>query len=110
MNSASEKHSRRITVQHILVRNQQLADQLHQELSAGADFAAIAREYSICPSADNQGHCGKQDPDSLADGLLEALSPDHDETYPKPVKTELGFHLLKVNERLQRPVLLDDAG
>ncbi len=109
----ASSYPQRIALQHILVRNHQLAEQLHGELMAGAEFSAIAREYSVCPSATNQGICGSLPLDDLPTAVLAALAPlenDQDPAnslYPAPIKSHHGFHLLKVTERLQRALLTE---
>ncbi|WP_221800056.1 peptidylprolyl isomerase [Oceanobacter mangrovi] len=117
-----QPNTARISIQHILVRNGELARQLHQELLAGADFAAIASEYSVCPSKEQQGHCGKLAIDDLPTTILQALTPlsedvqqsasqqtdSQNNLYPAPVQSSFGYHLLKATERLPRSLLADE--
>lgn len=99
-----------LALHHILVKSQTLAEELVQELQLGADFSYLAQEYSTCPSANNQGFAGHHRSDSLPLNLLQALFETNENTGPfvGPVKTELGFHIIKAVETPQRPLLIDD--
>jgi foldase protein PrsA len=52
--SGYERPARR-RVRHILVRTREQADELERKLRAGADFAALARRYSVDPGTATAG-------------------------------------------------------
>ena len=82
-------------VRHILVKTRAQADDIYNQLKAGADFAALAKKYS-------------QDTGSKANGGKLTISKGQtvapfDQTafllkkneISKPVKTEFGFHVIQ---------------
>ncbi|MCA6062047.1 peptidylprolyl isomerase [Thalassolituus marinus] len=98
-----------IPVHHILLKSPLLASDVMQELQLGADFGEMASEYSACPSASNEGFAGFHHTDRLPGELVHALY-EHDEQQPYvgPVKTSLGFHILKAVKKPERPLIMDE--
>jgi peptidyl-prolyl cis-trans isomerase C len=88
----------RFPLHHLLVHNGQLATELHRELIEGADFATLAKEYSVCFSRHQSGYAGEHLIDDLPKPIRDRLL-DSSDVYPLPVKTHLGFHLLQINEK-----------
>lgn len=94
---------------HILLKSPLLAEDIVKELELGADFSDLAKEYSACPSANNDGFAGYHHLDTLPTNLVKALSAWDGETpYTPAVKTHLGFHILKPVAKLEREVITDD--
>ncbi|MBI3010033.1 MAG: peptidylprolyl isomerase [Candidatus Omnitrophica bacterium] len=98
----------RIRTAHILIRIDQkrsekealqLAESLHQKLEEGADFAELAQRYSEEPQAAQGGELGWVKPAELLSELDESLFKLQEGEYSKPVRTQLGVHLLKALER-----------
>nr|WP_231368494.1 peptidylprolyl isomerase [Mariprofundus ferrooxydans] len=50
---------------HILVKTKAEAEALKVRLAGGADFAALARKYSLCPSKKRGGDLGEIYPGQL---------------------------------------------
>lgn len=82
----------------IVVDSQTEAEHILDRLRAGEDFATLAREKSIDPSAANGGWLGRIDPASLRTELREALSKTDHRQLAGPVKISTGFAILKVEE------------
>jgi foldase protein PrsA len=82
-------------VRHILVKKKALADQIYQQLTHGANFAALAKKYSTDPSSKDSGgkltiSKGRQVPEF--DKVAFALKAHE---LAKPVKTTYGWHVIQ---------------
>lgn len=85
-----------IALHHILLKSSLLAQDIAQELELGADFAELARDHSACPSSHQGGFAGYHLQDDLPIEVITALANhNNDKGYAGPIKTTLGFHLLK---------------
>src|SRR3954468_6348699 len=82
----------------IVVDSQAEAEQILNRLRAEEDFAKLAREKSIDPSAANGGSLGKVNPESLRTELRDALRSAKNPKRAGPVKISTGFAILKVDE------------
>ncbi len=84
-----------MNVSHILVKHRFEAEDLLRKLSEGNSFESLARQYSLCSSAELGGWLGdisnkNVDPDfKLA---LKNLSPQE---ISSPIKTKFGYHLIR---------------
>lgn len=96
--TSDSTHPKRFPLHHLLVHNGQLADELHRELIEGADFATLAKEYSVCFSRHQSGYAGEHLIDDLPKPIRDRLLESTD-VYPLPVKTHLGFHLLQIEDK-----------
>ena len=77
---------------------QRLANQLVQQLRAGADFAEMAKQYSEHPSAENGGELGTFKEGELASPFDIAFKMESGEI-SDPVRSDLGFHIIFVEEK-----------
>jgi parvulin-like peptidyl-prolyl isomerase len=82
-------------IAHILVKKKALADQLYQQVQAGANFSALAKKYSQDPGSKKQG--GK-----LTVSKGQTVAPFDQTAFllrtgqvSHPVKTEFGYHIIK---------------
>ncbi len=93
-----------VRARHILVQTESEARAIIATLAGGADFAATAREKSRGPGAAEGGDLGffkKEDmPEALAEAAF-ALQPG--QIAPNPVRTQFGWHVVKVEERREQP-------
>jgi len=98
-----------IALHHILLKSPLLADDVLKELALGADFGELANEYSACPSARQQGFSGYHNTDQLPAELLKALYQHEDDSpYCGPIKTDYGYHIVKMTEKPQRTMLIEE--
>jgi tetratricopeptide (TPR) repeat protein len=95
--SLGQDTPRSILLRIIVVNSQTEAEQLVQQLKSGADFAALARQKSIDPSAGDGGSLGQLDPTSLRTELQDTLKGAQPEQIKGPVKIPTGFAILKID-------------
>ena len=96
---------------HILVTEEALALSLVERINAGEDFAALAKEFSEDPgSKDNGGDLGWVGKGQFVPEFEKAIFEDLavGEVTQVPVKSEYGYHIIKLIGREERP-LLDQA-
>lgn len=76
------------------------ADELLEQLRAGADFAELAREHSDDPgSASQGGDLGTVAPGAMVEPFEEALfALDTEGALTGPVATRFGYHIIKLTE------------
>ena len=90
-----------IKASHILVNSSALAEELIQKLNDGADFAELAKNYSIGPSAPNGGDLGFFAKGQMVPAFEAAafnLTTIGDYT-KSPVKTQFGYHIILLTGR-----------
>lgn len=93
-----------VKVAHILVDNEKLAKELIGKLKKGMAFADLAKENSQDGSAENGGDLGYFSKTDVVPAFAEAAFALEAGTYSKvPVKTDFGFHIIKVDEKRKRP-------
>ena len=98
---------------HILVGDEELAKQLHSQISAdGETFAALAEEHSQDPgSAAQGGELGWADSGALVPEYAAAMQQtEPGNLVPAPVQTQFGWHIIRVDEKREvaPPPLNDD--
>jgi peptidyl-prolyl cis-trans isomerase C len=82
---------------HILVDEESKAKDLIKQLDEGADFAKLAKEHSSGPSGKKGGDLGWFAPGDMVNAFSEAASQlDKGEHTAEPVKTQYGFHIIKL--------------
>lgn len=93
-----------VKVAHILVEDEKLAKSLIAKLNKGVSFADLAKENSTDGSADDGGNLGYFAKTDVVPKFAEAAFALEPGTYSKkPVKTDFGFHIIKVDEKRKRP-------
>jgi len=100
-NGAVEEELR---ARHILLDNREAADAVVADLENGADFAALAKERSKGPSGPSGGDLGYFSKQSMVPAFSDAaFKLAAGETSP-PVQTQFGWHVIRVEDRRNRPV------
>jgi len=93
-----EAHAR-----HILVKAEDVANAVIGKLDDGADFAELAKEYSVGPSAPAGGDLGWFGPGRMVASFeAAAMALEAGAHTATPVRTQFGWHVIKVEET--RPV------
>jgi len=90
-----------ISARHILVQTEAQAKEVIAELGKGADFSELAKARSIDPAGKQQGgDLGFFSKDEMVPEFSEAAFKMKDgETSKAPVKTQFGFHVIRVEAR-----------
>lgn len=84
-------------VRHILLEQEDQAEEVLAELEGGADFATLAAERSIGPTGPNGGDLGCAPAASYVPAFADAVTGAEEGVYVGPVETEFGFHVLVVD-------------
>jgi peptidyl-prolyl cis-trans isomerase C len=94
-----------VKASHILLEKEDDAKRLTAELEKGGDFARAAREKSIDPSGrENGGDLGFfQKEQMVPEFSAAAFDMKKGETSKAPVKSQFGWHIIRVTDRRQMP-------
>ncbi len=90
-----------VRARHILVKNEDEANDIVKQLKGGADFAKLAEEKSTdTGSAKQGGDLGYFPHDAMVKPFADAaFAMKPGEVSDKPVKTEFGYHIIKVEDK-----------
>jgi peptidyl-prolyl cis-trans isomerase C len=94
-----------VKASHILVEDQELAQDLIKQLDEGAKFADLASEHSTGPSGKEGGDLGFFGEGEMVEPFSKAaFELEVGEVTDAPVKTQFGWHVIKVTDtRTQEP-------
>ncbi len=84
---------------HILVSTEEACADLKKQIDEGADFSALAKEHSSCPSGAEGGALGTFGPGQMVKEFDEVVFSAPIGEVQGPVKTQFGYHLLEVTHR-----------
>ena len=87
------------SARHILVDSEERCQELKDQIAAGSDFAAVAKEHSSCPSGRSGGALGQFGPGQMVREFDEVVFSGALDTVHGPVKTQFGYHLLEITQR-----------
>jgi peptidyl-prolyl cis-trans isomerase C len=87
---------KQVHAKHILVDTEEKALQIKKELDAGKAFEEAAKEYSSCPSKEQGGDLGSFSRGQMVPEFEEAAFSQEIGSVSAPVKTQFGYHLIKV--------------
>jgi len=91
----------RAAASHILVKTQEQALELKQQIADGASFADLAKEHSSCPSGKGGGSLGEFGQGQMVPEFDAVIFSDLPiGQVSDPVKTQFGYHLIQVQKRL----------
>ena len=95
---------------HILVASEEEAQNLIDQLNDGADFVALAQEFSTGPSGPNGGALGWFGTGMMVPEFETAVAGLEAGEISAPVQTQFGWHVVKLNEsRISAPPALEDV-
>ncbi len=88
-----------VKASHILVPSMEEAERILREISSGKSFEEMARKHSSCPSGANGGDLGFFSKGQMVKEFEDAAFSLPTGKVSAPVKTEFGYHLIKVTEK-----------
>jgi peptidyl-prolyl cis-trans isomerase C len=106
---ARTKPDEEVRARHILVETEEKAKEVLGKLNAGGDFAALAKTESKDPGAAEGGDLGYFTKDQMVSEFAEAAFKLEKGALSAPVKTQFGWHVIKVEDKRTKPVPAFDA-
>ncbi|WRP07468.1 peptidylprolyl isomerase [Rossellomorea aquimaris] len=99
-----------IEASHILVEDEKTAQEVKKKLDDGGDFAELAKEYSTDTSnAESGGELGYFAKGEMVTEFDEKAFAMKKGEISEPVKTEFGYHIIKVTDKKDaKEAVLDD--
>ncbi|WP_373507386.1 peptidylprolyl isomerase [Thiocapsa sp.] len=96
---------------HILVKDEEEAKKMVEELEGGADFGDLAREHSLGPTGKNGGELEWFDASQMVAPFSEAVAAMEVGSFTKtPVQTQFGWHVIELQDsRKAEPPTFEDA-
>lgn len=86
--------------QHVLVKTEEEAKKVKERLDKGEDIKKIAKELSTDPSAkENSGDLGKAPYSSMVKPFADAVVKLNKGEISAPVKTQYGYHVIKLIDK-----------
>lgn len=88
-----------VRASHILVSSEQEAKDLKNRIDQGEDFGQLAKQHSQCPSGQSGGDLGFFGKGMMVPEFEKAAFDSQVNQCSDPVKTQFGYHLIKVTEQ-----------
>ena len=84
---------------HILVKNEKKAKEVLDKIDKGMSFSEAARKYSDCPSSKSGGDLGWFGKGTMVPKFEKTAFDGEKSKVLGPVKTQFGYHLIKVIDK-----------
>ena len=98
-NHAQFDQPKQVRARHILVKTKGEADSIEAQLKRGADFATLAKKYSMDPgSKDKGGELGFFGPGAMVKSFEDVAFSMKPGQISQPVQTPFGWHIIQVEE------------
>lgn len=108
--TAKATPAQEVSARHILVKGEDEALAIVKELDGGADFIELAKKKSTGPSGPKGGDLGYFGRGRMVPAFEAAAFELAKGAYTKtPVKTQFGFHIIKVDDKRDQPLPSFDA-
>ncbi|WP_202708954.1 peptidylprolyl isomerase [Sporosalibacterium faouarense] len=88
-----------VKASHILVDEEAKAKEITEEINNGLEFGEAAKKYSNCPSKEKGGDLGEFSKGKMVPEFEEAAFNMDTNTISEPVKTQFGYHIIKVTDK-----------
>lgn len=96
------------TASHILLENEEMADKVMDEINKGLDFKDAAIKYSLDPTKNNGGSLGSFPKGVMVKEFQEGLDSLKIGEISKPIKTQFGYHIIKLDNKVDSSNTYDD--
>ncbi len=96
------------TASHILVDDEAKANEILEEIKNGLDFAEAAKKYSLDPSKENGGSLGTFPKGIMVEEFQDGLDTIEVGEISKPVKSQFGYHIIKLDDKQTSEQNYDD--
>ncbi len=101
---AQLKSENEVAARHILVDNEEKAKEILAKIKAGGDFAALAKENSTDTGSKEQGgFLGYFGRGQMVPEFEKAAFTMIEGQVSEPVKTNFGWHIIKLEDRRRKP-------
>jgi len=88
-----------VRASHILVSSEREANRILDDIRKGKEFSEMAKRYSSCPSGKSGGDLGFFGKGQMVKEFEDAAFSLKDGELSKPIKTQFGYHIIKVTAR-----------
>ena len=88
-----------VRASHILVNTEQEANNLLSQIQGGTSFEQLAQQHSQCPSGRNGGDLGFFTRGKMVPEFETTAFSMQPGQVSQPVKTQFGYHIIKVTEQ-----------
>ncbi|MCR3761746.1 peptidylprolyl isomerase [Clostridium felsineum] len=95
------KDPEKVAAKHILVQTEEEALKIREEIKEGKTFEEAAVEYSSCPSKERGGDLGAFTKGQMVPEFEQAAFSQEIGEVGAPVKTQFGYHLIKVEGKIE---------
>ncbi|MFG6149535.1 peptidylprolyl isomerase [Halobacillus sp. B23F22_1] len=99
MQSYYERMKTEVEASHILVEDEETANEVKEKLDDGEEFADLASEYSTDGSAEQGGELGYFGPGTMDSDFEDAAYELEVDEVSDPVQTQFGYHIIKVTDK-----------
>jgi len=93
-----------VSARHILVKEEEEARKVAEEIKAGKSFEDAATEYSTCPSKERGGDLGSFSRGKMVPEFEEAAFKLEIGELSHIIKTQFGYHLIEVTAKTEASV------
>jgi peptidyl-prolyl cis-trans isomerase C len=90
-----------VSARHILVDSLELANEIKSKIDNGLNFEMAAMQYSSCPSKEKGGNLGQFTRGRMVPEFENAAFELAVGQISEPVKTQFGYHIIKVEEKTE---------
>lgn len=94
-----------VSAKHILVENENSANDIAKEIANGLAFEEAAKKYSTCPSKEQGGDLGYFSKGQMVPEFEKAAFEGEIGKVIGPVQTQFGYHLIWVEDKKESSVV-----